>query len=270
MEGLNRIFEKGKDNWDQNDELLMQTISDFLSFKVQKSIIDSENSVIGLEALHYAFIVPYQWKETMREEVIRPMFIQSGLITNEDHQDRLLFFTDLESICYNLQKSPTTRNSFERGQNSVFCRFSCPKENEISIELNLIQTTNNLFNFSGSMFFPKVMNSNSLSISAECIKSSLKSFLTEKLFPIRQDTNRKRKSIRRFLKDELLPVYEDHIIIETMVEDIYSGKLPDLVIYLNNNSKKEKIVLTDNMNRTHAIKIIRKMNIGSVLKKGGC
>lgn len=230
MEGLHCIFEKGKDNWEQNDELFMQAISNFLSFKVQKSIIDSENSVIGLEALHYAFIVPYQWKETVREEIIRPMFIQSGLITSEDHQDRLLFFTDLESICYNLQKSPTTRNSFKRGQNSVFCRFSCPKENEISIELNLIQTTNNLFSFSDSMFFPKVMNSNSLSISADYIKSSLKSFLTEKLFPTRQDTNRKRKSIRRFLKDELLPVYEDHIIIETMVEDIYSGKLPDLVI----------------------------------------
>ncbi|GAA5804835.1 hypothetical protein HPULCUR_010343 [Helicostylum pulchrum] len=231
MEGLHCISKKGKDNWDENDKLLMQEILSFLSLEVKNSIADSKNSLTSLEALHYAFIVPYQWTETMREEILRPMFIQSGLITSEDHQDRLLFFTDIESICYNLQKSSTTRNPFKRGQNSVFCRFSCHNENEILIKLNLIQTTNNLSNFSGSMLFPRVMNSDSLSISADYIKASLKSLLTEKLFPIQQqDTNRKRYSIRTFLKDGLFPVYEDHIIIETMVEDIYSGSLPDMVI----------------------------------------
>ncbi|KAI9259795.1 hypothetical protein EDC94DRAFT_153832 [Helicostylum pulchrum] len=245
MEGLHCISKKGKDNWDENDKLLMQEILSFLSLEVKNSIADSKNSLTSLEALHYAFIVPYQWTETMREEILRPMFIQSGLITSEDHQDRLLFFTDIESICYNLQKSSTTRNPFKRGQNSVFCRFSCHNENEILIKLNLIQTTNNLSNFSGSMLFPRVMNSDSLSISADYIKASLKSLLTEKLFPIQQqDTNRKRYSIRTFLKDGLFPVYEDHIIIETMVEDIYSGSLPDMDICNKDNPQNEHWICT--------------------------
>lgn len=52
----------------------------------------------SFDLFHYAFIVPFEWGEGMRDDIIRPIFVQSGLISIEDYQDRLLFFSYVTNI----------------------------------------------------------------------------------------------------------------------------------------------------------------------------
>ncbi|GAA5801524.1 hypothetical protein HPULCUR_006972 [Helicostylum pulchrum] len=43
------------------------------------------------------FVVHFDWEDDIKEELLRLIFIQSSLILKDDHEDRLLFFADLES-----------------------------------------------------------------------------------------------------------------------------------------------------------------------------
>lgn len=64
----------------------------------------------ALSTLHYVFIVPTYWDNEVRETLLRPIFIQARLITNDDHNmDRLQFFTRLETALeYMRQPEPIT------------------------------------------------------------------------------------------------------------------------------------------------------------------
>ncbi|KAI9330117.1 hypothetical protein BD770DRAFT_416615 [Pilaira anomala] len=55
------------------------------------------------EALHYALIMLSEWGYEIREELLRPIFIQSGHISKNDHLDRLIFLSDIDSIFYYFQ-----------------------------------------------------------------------------------------------------------------------------------------------------------------------
>lgn len=46
---------------------------------------------------HFAVTIPTHWDKGIREGLISEMFIRAGLINKEDHRDRLLIFTRLES-----------------------------------------------------------------------------------------------------------------------------------------------------------------------------
>ncbi|KAI7893592.1 uncharacterized protein EV154DRAFT_137123 [Mucor mucedo] len=46
---------------------------------------------------HFAITIPTHWNETIREVHLRELFIKAGLVSKEDHSDRLLIFTRLES-----------------------------------------------------------------------------------------------------------------------------------------------------------------------------
>ncbi|GAA5800341.1 hypothetical protein HPULCUR_005768 [Helicostylum pulchrum] len=196
---LYALFKKDKKMWNEEDTFLMKAKESF-------------------DLFHYAFIVPSEWEEEIREDIIRSIFVQSGLISNEDHQDRLLFFSDIESIFYHY--------SFERGENTILCRIT-PDEGKVIVKFDLIQTSSTLYSFPNAKLFPKVMKSSSVSVIADDIEDSIAKFLRTNLFYVATDDGRVRKPLKRFLKGKLVPFNEDHII-EDIMEQINSQPLPPL------------------------------------------
>ncbi|GAA5812921.1 hypothetical protein MFLAVUS_006382 [Mucor flavus] len=204
---LHDLFKKDETTRDKEDDFLMKALSDYLPLAVANTIEKNELEIENLDLFHYALIVPSEWEEEMREDIIRPIFVQSGLISNEDHQDRLLFFSDIESIYYELKDENDQPYSFERGQNTILCRLS-PDEEKIVVKFDLIETTNTLFNFPNAKFFPKVMKSSSVSVTADDVEGRIKEFLGTNLFPMATDDG----GVKKSLKSKLIPSYQGQII----------------------------------------------------------
>ncbi|GAA5812910.1 hypothetical protein MFLAVUS_006371 [Mucor flavus] len=219
---LYNLFKKKKANWDEEDIFLMKAVSDYLPLAVKNTMEKNELEIESFDLFHYAFIVPSEWEEEMREDIIRPIFVQSGLISNEDHQDRLLFFSDIESVCYGLQYDAFENCFLKKGQNTILCRLS-PDKGKIVIKFDLIQTTNTLFNVSNAKLFPKVMKSSLVSVTADDIESCKKDFLRTNLFPMAADDG----GVRKSQKSELVPVDQDQII-EEIIEMMNSQRFDPL------------------------------------------
>ncbi|GAA5815466.1 hypothetical protein MFLAVUS_008978 [Mucor flavus] len=224
-DGLYSLFKKDKKAWDDEDKFLMKAVSDYLPRAIKKAMRETKLNIESFDLFHYAFIVPSEWEEEMREDIIRPIFVQSGLISNEDHKDRLLFFSDIESLCYGLKAKNGQTYSFERGQNTILCRLS-PDEKKVVVKFDLIQTTSALFNFPNSKLFPKIMKSSSVSVTKGEIKGPIKEFLRTTLFPVVIDDS----AVRKSLKSKLIPV-DKYQLIEDVMEYINSWDI--------NSSKKE-------------------------------
>ncbi|GAA5800888.1 hypothetical protein HPULCUR_006327 [Helicostylum pulchrum] len=212
---LYTLFKKDNEPRDEDDTFLMKAVSDYLPLAIKYT---TEEKVLAKENLHYVFIVPSEWEEKIRDDIIRPIFVRSGLISNEDHQDRLLFFSDIESIFYNLL--------FERGENTILCRIT-PDEGKVDIKFDLVQTSTTLYSFPNASLFPRVMKSSSVSVIADDIEDRIVEFLRTNLFYVAKDDDRVRKPLKRFLKNKLVPFDEDRII-EDIMEQINSQPLPPL------------------------------------------
>ncbi|KAG2232832.1 hypothetical protein INT48_005700 [Thamnidium elegans] len=128
-----------------------------MCLSVEELIKESNQEIKDTGALHYMFIVPSEWEEEIREAIIRPVFVQANLISIGDHSDRLLFCSDLESFYYD--------------------KFTPIDKEQVMIKLDLVSCVNTLFDFSGSMLFPKVVNSKSFVFSITHIKDSIGAFL---------------------------------------------------------------------------------------------
>lgn len=207
MDGLHQLFKKEKSDWNKDDEFLVQAVSDYLSLAAKKAMQESEKPIESEGMIHYAFVVPSEWPEEIRQELIRSIFIKAGLILKKDHRDRLLFFSDIESICYSLQNSACGEGKndwFRRGQNTVLARLSAVKDGGVWIKLDLIYTMNTLFDFPRSVLFPKVKCSQSLLITSKDVKNCIETFICSKLS----------------LEDQSQ-------IVEMMVEEIYSKNFID-------------------------------------------
>lgn len=108
---LERVYPKYKQNPNDKDVLeVLQGVTDYIlnlvnSLKSSWLSLDkesSENSHSGVN-LHFVFMVPTEWEHSMREDLIRPIFIAAGLISKSDYPNRLLFYTKLESIVQLIQ-----------------------------------------------------------------------------------------------------------------------------------------------------------------------
>lgn len=101
---LNDIFLKKKQyscyKYDVHDSLVLYAVKVIL----QKLVDKHQGSVNASHSPpHFVFILPTSWDYMIGEELIRPLFIKSGLITQNDHHDRLLFFITLQSTFQRLQ-----------------------------------------------------------------------------------------------------------------------------------------------------------------------
>ncbi|GAA5812679.1 hypothetical protein MFLAVUS_006136 [Mucor flavus] len=180
---LYSIFKKENYKWDKDDRFLLQAVSDFIHCAIKAAMESHRTEITTMDAIHYAFVVPSVWDEDIAKTMIRSVFIQSNLISKEDHNDRLLFFTDIESIFYGFNEINHQGYSFKRGQNTILSRLSLFENSAVSVDLDLISTMNTRFNFDDSKLFPKVVRSMSLVFTFEGIKDGIKSFFETKLFP---------------------------------------------------------------------------------------
>lgn len=204
MERLYNEIKEGKSRWDEIDDNLAYEIISFFSYIIKNQMNETATAdTDDLSTYHYAIIVPSEWDEEVKEKLIRPILVESGFILLEDHKDRVLFFSEMECICYDIQN----HCSFERGQNTLLYRMIPLETSEILVKLDLIQTTNTLFDFPGSKFRAKIKQSKSVSISADDVQNSIKLFLENKL-----------------LSYDSCTIQGDDI--QTIVEEIFHKELP--------------------------------------------
>ncbi|KAG2233241.1 hypothetical protein INT48_001690 [Thamnidium elegans] len=183
-ERLYQLFKKGKDSWDHDDLFTLTAVSDFIRLFVEELIEDLEGEIKDGDALHYVLVVPSEWEEEIREVLIRPIFVRANLISKDDHQDRLLFCSDIESAYYYLSGYFT-----EMTRNTILGRTVAVKENQVSIKLDLISIGNPLFDFSGSVTRPKIMNSNAMFLTSDDIKNGIREFMKNNFsFDAQEDT----------------------------------------------------------------------------------
>ncbi|KAG2231931.1 hypothetical protein INT48_001445 [Thamnidium elegans] len=199
-DGLYHAFKKGKDNMDEDDKFLVKTVSKYLSL-----VFEEYNLKYKVTGGHnYVFVVPSEWEEEIREDLIRPIFISAGLISKEDHKDRLLFLTDLECIFYNSEDSDITKYLSNRGKTTVLCRLSFIEYDIASIKLNSVSTASNLFDDPYPLLFPNVLQSSTTYMAISDIKSSINLFLRGKLFPADTDTDQAR-IISKIVEKDWIP-----------------------------------------------------------------
>ncbi|GAA5808555.1 hypothetical protein MFLAVUS_001946 [Mucor flavus] len=195
-EKLYQLFKKGEDNWNVDDRFLFKAVSDFINLTVKK-LLEKENSsfkrIKGTDRLHYVFVVPSEWKEEIREVLIRPIFVQANLISKDDHQDRLLFCTDVESIYYYIaQKQP---NDLKLSRNTIMSVIDVVEESKVSIAQNSILIENPLFDFSNSLLFPKLMASYSSFLTTNDVKNGIRDFIK-----IKSSFNAQEETIQNIMK----------------------------------------------------------------------
>ncbi|GAA5807753.1 hypothetical protein MFLAVUS_001130 [Mucor flavus] len=171
-QGLYRVFEKGKEKWDDDDKFFMKVVSGYIL-----GISGVHKDYECLDQVHYAFIVPSEWKKEISEELIRPIYIEAGLISEKDHSDRLLFISEVECIFYDLQKQHL---HFERGQYTVLSRVNTSLNNVVTIKLDLVRTMSTLFNCPGSKFVPYVEKSRIISITPHYFSDEITAFIKTK------------------------------------------------------------------------------------------
>ncbi|KAI8067207.1 hypothetical protein BDF21DRAFT_111132 [Thamnidium elegans] len=188
IEKLHQIFKKGKDSWDQDDLFTLTAVSDFIRLSVEALIKKLKGVIKDSGALHYVLLVPSEWEEEIREVLIRPIFVQANLISKDDHQDRLLFCSEIESAYYYL--SDPKNNCFtEMTRNTILGRIVAVEENQVSIKLDLILIGNPLFDFSDSITRPKIMNSKEMSLTSDDVKNGIREFIKIKFsFDVQEDT----------------------------------------------------------------------------------
>ncbi|KAI8047196.1 hypothetical protein BDF21DRAFT_210873 [Thamnidium elegans] len=175
-EKLYQLFEKGKDSWDQDDIFMLTAVSDFIRLSIKELIKRLEGEIKDSGALHYVLVVPSEWEEEIREVLIRPIFVQANLISKDDHQDRLLFCSDVESIYYYLS-DPKNSYVTKMTRNAILGRIVAVEENQVSIKLYLILIGNPLFDFSGSVTHSKIMNSNAMFLTSDDVKNGIREFI---------------------------------------------------------------------------------------------
>lgn len=193
VEKLYTAYQKGKCNWDEDDIFLEKAVSDLLRLVIHNMVKTQKKPIDSFDALHYVCVVPSVWDEKIREELLRPIFIQSGVISENDHKNRLLFFSDIESTFYRMQdeysdpKIPFSEN-FKVGDHKIICRVNSLKNDTISIHLDLVEVQYPLLNITyETLRYPRILLSSSAFITTNDIIKNLETCLKTELFP--GDTN---------------------------------------------------------------------------------
>ncbi|GAA5808768.1 hypothetical protein MFLAVUS_002164 [Mucor flavus] len=195
-ERLYQLFKKGEDSWNEDDQFSFKAVSDFINLYVKNFLRERNRKLKQVEntdKLHYLFVVPSEWEEEIREVLIRPLFVRANLISKDDHKDRLLFCTDVESICYYITEHRF--DNIELSRNTLIGAINTVEESKVTIKLYSILIGNPLFDFSNSLLFPKLLASNSLFLTTNDVKKGIREFIKVKFSFDAQE-----KTIRNIMK----------------------------------------------------------------------
>ncbi|KAI7890892.1 uncharacterized protein EV154DRAFT_234807 [Mucor mucedo] len=104
--GLNKIHKKmekerkeNKSNYeyDVHDTAILQGARRLLEKIKTWSPLSNSTRLAEMSDYHFAMTLPTKWDKKIQTNLIRPLFVEVGLITNTDHPDKVLFFTQLQS-----------------------------------------------------------------------------------------------------------------------------------------------------------------------------
>ncbi|KAG2195027.1 hypothetical protein INT47_005627 [Mucor saturninus] len=120
------------------DKMVRQEAMDVLNNSVQrwKEFTDYSN-----EDFYYTFILPTTWDYKTREALIRPLFIEAGLIHGNDGQGRLIFFTKLDPIFQYLQGDVYRgiNMNLKHGDRYIMCLLDFQGQFRVDLELVSVQ-----------------------------------------------------------------------------------------------------------------------------------
>ncbi|KAI9359873.1 hypothetical protein BD770DRAFT_55094 [Pilaira anomala] len=188
IEKVYLAFKKGNsNNWNEDDLILEQVVIEFIRLLVDSMI--GFKGPIESDSINYICVVPSMWEYEIREKLLRPIFVKTGLISKTDHKDRLLFLSDIESLFYFTQCHESAMKKLTSGyckvnDHYILCRLNILGASATSsINLDLIEAQHTLFNISDGLLYPRVISSSPLlSISEDGIKITLKNFLKSVIF----------------------------------------------------------------------------------------
>lgn len=171
--------------FDDEDKFFLDAVSNFFWHKFNKSFDYHEITQKSNNAFHYIFITPSSWSKKIKTWILRPLFINSGMITEKDHTDRILFLTDLEAVFYHLQNQNYAQINngsqvFKKGEESILCRVASSK-NIASIEFDLIAPQYSQLDVSDAILFPRVLRSEKVSLSLDHFKKKVREFVKNKM-----------------------------------------------------------------------------------------
>lgn len=144
---------------------------------------------------HYAITLPTIWEIEVREELIRPLFIESGLIAKHDTPSRLLFFSQLESDFRYIQsldqdKCLKMNSTIKNGQQYIMCELKLT-QNELLVNVDLFSAHYPPITTStDNSFKVKLLESTSFAIALDLeIKQNIEKRLKKHRFAIQTDGN---------------------------------------------------------------------------------
>ncbi|GAA5803240.1 hypothetical protein HPULCUR_008717 [Helicostylum pulchrum] len=179
-EKLYQLFQRDQSTWDEDDVFLVQAISELVRLTVQEARTLPGIIIEHTDALHYVFVVPSHWQESVARNLVRSVFSQACLISAQDHEDRVLLCPEVESIYYFLER--TKKSLFQTGQRTILSRLTVVEQDTVSVKLDLVSTMDTLFDSENSLMVPKVLRSVDLSFTCQGIKNCIKEFFRRLLF----------------------------------------------------------------------------------------
>ncbi|KAG2194925.1 hypothetical protein INT47_005601 [Mucor saturninus] len=134
---INRIYKRPKEDGmiSTHDLFVLRGVREFL----RSAFTECTSSMRA--NYHLAITLPTHWDLKIREKVIRELFITSKLVRLTDHQDKLLFYSQLESdFCY-LQSEANNKHcgineKFVNGKRYMLCTLAL-MDNHQCIHLDL-------------------------------------------------------------------------------------------------------------------------------------
>lgn len=186
MDELNRIHQK--EILDDKDNFFLRAVSDYLRLLLNDRKKALEKQIGNPKiSFHYLFIVPTEWDIEIRENLLRPIFIQANLISQQDHNNKLLFFTQLESIFQLIQskeykKKHGNNESFHQGEQYIICRLAIGQET-LSATVDLLRAEYSSIDIVDATLVPNLIQSTDISMNNDDVKNDIKRVLKSKIFP---------------------------------------------------------------------------------------
>lgn len=166
---LNNIYLKRKQGTSDlhYDAFIFESVEKILQEIVNPNdAAGNKKHYISNSYYHYSFIIPTYFDYAIREELLRPLFIRAGLITENDQKGRLLFFTKLESIFSSMQSpqyNQLYKKSILNGKHFIMYGLNF-SENILSVDLDLFSAQYPPSTSVDTNYIPKALKSISFNI----------------------------------------------------------------------------------------------------------
>lgn len=188
MEELNRIYPKYKADPNDKDVLwVIQSVTDFI-LNLVNNLKTKWLETVGYETtntinFHFVFVVPTEWEYSIQQDILRPMFVATGLLSEKDHPNRLLFFTKLESILQLIQHPKFGINErIKKSTQYLMCGL-VQAEDSLSLNLDAFEFKDCMVNtITKFTFSSRVSKSKLVVIDYKEIRGNMETLLIKKGF----------------------------------------------------------------------------------------